>query len=120
MVMCAKEGTMYLRKKNQYRRRVYKTGGIFNVGPTTTRYAILLLLAVFSLLYLIQSAQGADKTIELRNLADRKETLDQELTTLEVNASRWQSLQNLSQSSQSQGLVPIGGTPESITVSPAP
>lgn len=109
---------MSLRRNPVYRRNVYKTGGVFSVGPTTVRYLVLLLLAIFSLLYLVQSAQGADKTIELRNLTDKQAGLDQELTTLEINASRWQSLQNLSGSAANQGLVPIGSNPESITVTP--
>ncbi len=111
---------MQLRKNRTYRRQVYKSGSSFSVGPTTVRYLTLLLLAVFSLLYLVQSAQGSNKNIEIRNLDQKKNELDKELSTLEVNASRWQSLNNLSQSAAKQQLVPIDGTVETITLTPTP
>lgn len=108
---------MQLRRTRLYRKQVYKTGTIFSIGPTTARYLVLLLLAVFSLLYLVQSAQGSDKALELRRQEEKQTDLQKELTTLEVQSSRLQSLQNLSQSANNQGLVPITN-PESITVTP--
>jgi hypothetical protein len=112
---------MQLRKNRTYRKQVYKTGRLVGVGPTTVKYLILLLLASLSLLYLVQSAQGADKAIELRNLEDQKAKLDTDLTSLEVNASRWQSLQNLSQSATTQGLVSIGDSASALQpASPKP
>ncbi|HSX42003.1 MAG TPA: hypothetical protein VLE93_01490 [Candidatus Saccharimonadales bacterium] len=107
---------MPLRRNNQYNRRAYKTGSRFSVGPTTARYLILILLAIFSLLYLIQAAQGSSNTIELQNLQKQKTGLDQQLTTLQVNASRLQSVQNLNQSAATQGLVPVESNPTTITV----
>jgi len=109
---------MQLRKNRTYRRQVYKTGNSFSVGPTTVRYLTLLLLAVFSLLYLVQSAQGSSKALEIRNLDEKRGDLDKELSTLEVNASRWQSLNNLNQSAAKQQLVPTDGTVETITLTP--
>ena len=103
---------MHLRQNRVQRRRAYKSGSVFKVGPTTARYAILAMLAVFSLLYLIQSAQGADSTIELRKLKTQKDTLDKELSTLKINDSRIRSLQNLEQSANEQGLVSISGEAE--------
>lgn len=106
----------HLNRRTPARRTAYQTGSNFSIGPTTARYLILLMLAVFSLFYLIQSAQGADKGIEIRQLEQQKTELDKELTTLEVNASRWQSLQNLNQAASSQGLVPIGNSVETLQV----
>lgn len=110
---------MPLRQKQYYNRRAYKSGSVFSVGPTTARYLILVLLAVFSLLYLIQAAQGASTTINLQDLAKKKTGLDQEMTTLQVNASRLQSLDSLNQAASTQGLVPIENNPATVTV-PAP
>lgn len=107
---------MPLRRNNQYNRRAYKTGRTFGVGPTTARYLILVLLAIFSLLYLIQAAQGSSTTIEIHNLQKQKTGLDQQLTTLQVNSSRLQSVESLNQAAQSQGLVPIEDNPQTITV----
>jgi len=89
------------------RRQAYKTGGVFRIGPTTARYVVLSLLAVFSLFYLIQTAQGADSAIQLREIKTDKDGLDKELSTLKINASRIRSLQNLEESATQQGLVPI-------------
>ncbi len=102
-----------------HRRQVYKTGSTFSIGPTTARYLILILLAIFSLMFLIESAQGSESVIQLRNLQSQKEDLNKELTTLQVNASRLQSLQSLSTSSASQGLVPLDSSVETLTVQPS-
>lgn len=110
---------MPLRSNRTYRRQAYKSGSVFSVGPTTARYVVLILLAVFSLLFLIESAQGSNGLLQLRNLENQKTDLDKQMTTLQVNASRLQSLQNLSQSAASQGLVPVSSAADTITV-PAP
>lgn len=107
---------MQLRSNHLHRRQVYKTGSTFSVGPTAVRYLILLLLAIFSLLFLIEAAQGSDGALELRRLEEKKKDLNQELTTLQVNASRLQSVQSLTQSANTQGLVPVGSTLETVTV----
>lgn len=107
---------MYQRKRI-YNRRAYKSGWLFRVGPTTARYLILILLAVFSLLYLVQSAQGADKVRELRNLENHSKKLDEELSTLEINASRWQSLQNLNQYAAKEGMV-ANDSPATLNLTP--
>lgn len=98
---------MNFQKYRSHRRQVYKTGTIFGVGPNTARYLGLILLSVFSLLFLIQSAQGSDRALELRQLEEKKLELEKDLATLEVNATRWQSLQILNESATKQGLVPI-------------
>lgn len=106
---------MQLQKNRVYRRQVYKTGSIFSVGPTTARYLVLLLLGVFSLLFLVQATQGAQTSMDIRVQDKLQGDQSKEMTTLEVQSSRLQSLQNLNQFAQSQGLVPVG-TPESITI----
>jgi|GEM_PF-1247165 len=111
---------MNLRRTRVYRKQVIKTKPLFSVGPTTARYLVLLLLAVFSLLYLVQSAQGSDRALQLRQEEEKQSELRQELTTLEVQSSRLQSLQNLNQSAATQGLVPVTESPETITISPSP
>ena len=106
-----------LKKSNLTSRRAYKSGTSFGVGPTAARYLILVLLTVFSLMYLIQSAQGSDALIRLQSLTNNESNLNQEMTSLQVNATRLQSLQNLSQSASKEGLVPIDGSVDGITVS---
>jgi len=107
---------MQLRSQRLQRRQAYKTGRIFKIGPTTARYVVLSLLAVFSLFYLMQSAQGADSAIELRQIKTDKDSLDKELSTLKINDSRIRSLQNLEKSADQQGLVPTGSDTEVITL----
>jgi hypothetical protein len=107
---------MQLRQQRLQRRQAYKTGRVFKIGPTTARYVVLSLLAVFSLFYLIQSAQGADSAIELRQIKTEKDSLDKELSTLKINDSRIRSLQNLENSATEQGLVPVGSNIEVVTL----
>jgi hypothetical protein len=110
---------MQLRNNRLQRRQAYKTGSVFRIGPTTARYAVLALLAVFSLFYLIQSAQGADLGIELREIKTEKDSLDKELSTLKIQDSRIRSLQNLEESADKEGLVPVGNDIEVITLQQA-
>lgn len=110
---------MPLKRNHTYRRQAYKTGSTFSVGPTAARYLIIILLAAFSLMYIIQSAQGSDALVQLQNLESSQTNLNQEMTTLQVNATRLQSLQTLNQTAGKDGLVPIDGSVDSVTV-PAP
>ncbi len=109
---------MHLQRNRIYRKQVYKTGSIFSVGPTTARYLVLLLLGVFSLLFLVQATQGAQMSVDIRAEDKLEGDQSKEMTTLEVQSSRLQSLQNLNQFAASQGLIPIG-TPETLIL-PSP
>jgi len=80
----------------------------------------MILVAVFSLLYFFQSAQAGDKTIELRQLEQQQQSLDKELNTLQINASRLQSIKALNEAAASQGLVPVTAADGSIEVAPSP
>lgn len=105
-----------LRKNRVYRRQIYRTGSSFRLGPTAVRYLIMILVAVFSLLYFFQSAQAGDRTIELRRLEEEQQSLDKELNTLQMNASRLQSLKSLNEAATAQGLVPVGAINGSIEI----
>lgn len=98
---------MNLRQTRNYRKQYVKPGTIMSVGPTTARYLVLLLLGVFSLMFLVQTTQGAQSTVQIREQENLLKASRQELTTLEIQSSRLQSLQQLSQTAQTQGLVPI-------------
>jgi len=106
---------MKLQQNRIYRKQIYKTGSIFGIGPTTARYLVLLLLGVFSLLFLVQATQGAKTSVDIRSEDKKIEDQSKILTTLEIQSGRLQSLQHLSQFAESQGLVPIG-TPKTITL----
>jgi cell division protein FtsL len=103
--------------KNRYRRQVYKTGTVMSIGPTAARYLIIILIAIFSVMYLVQSTQGASQIVELRSQETKTDELNKEISTLEVNVSRLKSLQKLNETAAGQGLVPIQGQPETINIS---
>jgi len=105
-----------LRQSTTYRKRIYKTGTVVSVGPTAAKYLVIVLLGVFSLLFIVQTAQGSDMALQIRNENDAQSIIEQELTTLEVQSSRLQTLEVLKKSAASQRLVPIGETSESIVV----
>jgi len=98
------------------RRKVYKSGTIFSIGPNATRYIILMVLAVLSLLYLVQSAQGSDTAIQLRDRQKQVTEADRVFDTLVIQERRTRSLQSLTESANKQGLVPIPATPETLNV----
>jgi hypothetical protein len=98
------------------RRRVYKSGTVFSIGPTATRYLVLVVLAVLSLLYLVQSAQGSDAALKLRDTQEQLTESDRVFDTLVIQERRTRSLQNLTDSASKQGLVPLDGAPETLTV----
>ncbi len=100
------------------RRTVYKSGSVFSVGPAASRYIVLMVLAVLSLLYLVQSAQGSDKAIELRNTQKSMTEAERVFDTLVIQERRTRSLQTLSESARDQGLVPIGSAPPVLEVAP--
>lgn len=106
---------MHLRQPRQ-RRQAYKSGTVFKVGPATVRYSIIGLVAVLSVFYLIQVAQGSDLGIELRDLRNQKDSLNKELSTIKINESRILSLQKLEESASLQGLVPVGSDVEVINL----
>lgn len=105
-----------IQKSGIQRRRVYKSGAVFSVGPTATRYLVLLVLAVLSLLYLVQSAQGSDAALKLRDTQEKLTESDRVFDTLVIQERRTRSLQNLSESATKQGLVPLGAAPETLEV----
>lgn len=100
------------------RRTVYKSGTVFSVGPTAARYLILVVLAVLSLLYLVQSAQGSDRAIGLRDTQKSITETERVFDTLVIQERRTRSLQTLSQSATTQGLVPATENQEVLNVAP--
>lgn len=106
--------------KNRYRRQVVKTGTVVNIGPTAARYLIIVLIAVFSLLYLVQSTQGATKIVELRGVEKKRDELTKEISTLEINVGRLKSIQKLNETATSTGLVPVPNETETVTLPAQP
>ncbi len=100
----------------QRRRSVYKSGTLFSIGPNTARYLVLVVLAVLSLLYLVQSAQGSDTAIHTRDTQRKISDVDRAFDTLVVQERRTRSLQNLSDAASKEGLTPIGSNLETLTV----
>jgi len=98
------------------RRQVYKSGSTIGIGPLTVRYLTLALLGILSLLFLVQSAQGADKGIRLREIDQKKSEWDKKNASLQVEVSRIKALEHLSDSAAQQGLVPQGDITDSVTV----
>lgn len=100
------------------RRTVYKSGTVFSVGPTAARYLVLVVLAVLSLLYLVQSAQGSDRALELRDTQKSVTEAERVFDTLVIQERRIRSLQTLSETATKQGLVPATGNQEVLEVTP--
>ena len=107
---------MALRRTPYQRRTAYKTGRVFQVGPTATKYLLLVLVAIFTLFYLAQTTQSANKVVEIRALDNKKEELNKQYSALEVEASRQQSLQNLTDQAGQLKMVPNENNSANISV----
>jgi len=110
---------MAFRRTTYQRRQVMKTGRVFQLGPTATKYLLLVLVAVFSMFFLAQSSQSANKTVEIRALESKKADSDKQYGALEVEASRQQSLQNLSTHATTLQMVPTDKNPAVVEVTPS-
>lgn len=100
----------------KYRRQILRTSRSVRIGPAVTKVLTLVLLAVFTIFYLLQSAYSSNSIIQLRELEQERSDLNKEISTLEINVNRLQSLQKLSDSAKELGLVPAEGPATIITL----
>ena len=87
-----------------FRKRTIKKE--LTVGPVSLKFITLALLAVGALFYLAESSQGASQEYQITQLSATRQQVEEKGRDLEVEAARLKSLNEISASSQSLGLVP--------------
>lgn len=66
-----------------------------SMGPGALRFITIFILAVLTLIYLVQSTKGSTKQMEITGLDDKTEVLKSQRQDIELEAVRLKSLQNL-------------------------
>jgi len=90
--------------KSEYKRRTVERS--FSLGPTATKFITIILVAVAALFYLVQQTQSATKNYQVQDKKDAKQQLLQDSERLKVEATRLQSLGNITQDTEKLNLVP--------------
>lgn len=75
------------------------------IGPKAARFIAIIIFGALGLLYLTQSTQGANRSYKVRDLTTSQSQLSEQRDNLQVEASR---LQSLNQISQDLNAVPAG------------
>ena len=77
------------------------------IGPTAIKFITLSIFAILALVYLTQATQGANRSIKVRDVSDKKAEIQLKQERLEVEKVRLQSLQQIDQSIQKPSMEPV-------------
>ena len=78
-----------------------------NFGPIALRFVTIAILALLTLIYLIQSTKGSTKQMQVTNLEDKKDALMSEKQDIEVETIRLKALNQLKNASEALKLEPV-------------
>ena len=76
------------------------------IGPNAIKFVAIAIFAVLAMVYLAQSTAGANRSIKIRDLSDRKNQLQLERERLEVEQTRLKSLKEIDNGTQKNVLEP--------------
>ena len=82
------------RSMGNKRKRTLKKQSV-SMGPGALRFITIFVLAILTLIYLVQSTKGSTKQMEITGLGDKTEVLKSQRQDIELEAVRLKSLQNL-------------------------
>lgn len=77
------------------------------IGPTAIKFITLAIFAILGLVYLTQATEGANRSIKVRDINDKKAEIELKRERLEVEKVRLQSLQQIDQNVEKPSLEPI-------------
>lgn len=80
------------------------------VGPGALRFITIFILALLTLIYLIQSTKGSTKQMEITKLEDQAEVIKNERQDIGLEAVRLKSLQKLKTELDLKGYESVSGT----------
>lgn len=92
------------------------------IGPNAIKFVAISIFAILAIVYLTQSTAGANRSIKVRNLDDKKTQLQMEKERLQVEQTRLKSLREVDGSiaKPDQGIVLEPGSTVQHIDSPAP
>lgn len=79
----------------------------FTIGANAIKYVAISIFTILSLVYLTQATEGANRSIKIREINDKKDQLELKKERLEVEKVRLQSLQEIDQEVQKPEMEPV-------------
>jgi len=76
------------------------------LGPISLNFVTIIIIALITLFYLAQTQIGTSKKSQIRDLDQRREELEREIESLEVEIAEIRSIQNLKKDVGSLNMVP--------------
>ena len=77
------------------------------VGNNAIKFVAIAVFGILALLYLTQATEGANRSMKIRDITDRKEELELKKERLEVEKVRLQSLQQIDQNIEKPTMEPV-------------
>ena len=78
------------------------------IGPNAIKFVAIAIFAILALVYLAQSTAGANRSVKVRDLSDKKAQLQLEQERLEVEQTRLKSLKEIESGVDKPALEPVG------------
>ena len=78
------------------------------IGPNAIKFVSIAIFAILALVYLAQSTAGANRSVKVRDLSDKKAQLQLEQERLEVEQTRLKSLKEIDSGVDKPALEPVG------------
>ena len=79
------------------------------IGPNAIKFVAIAIFAILALVYLAQSTSGANRSVKIRDLTDKKAQLQLEGERLEMEQTRLKSLKEIDSGVNKPILEPITG-----------
>jgi hypothetical protein len=76
------------------------------IGPNAIKFVAITIFAILAIVYLTQSTSGANRSIKVRDLDDKKTQLEMEKERLEVEQTRLKSLKEIDNNVEKNVLEP--------------
>jgi len=83
-------------------------GREITIGPNAIKFVTIAIFAILALVYLAQSTSGANRSVVVRDLSDKKAALQLEQERLEVEQTRLKSLKEIDSGVEKPALEPVG------------
>lgn len=94
------------RRYGTSRQRTVNSGGL-SMGPVTLKFITITVLALLTLVYLIQSTKGSSKMVQMTDLEQKKETLESQREDLELEGIRLKTIKSLQGAAKQFNLEPV-------------
>ncbi len=96
-------------KSNGMRQRTIKRQEV-SVGPVAIKFITIVIIALLTIVYLVQSTRGATQQLKLTGIEEHKKELQNERSEIELETIRLKSLQNLKDKTNTFKLEPVTET----------